>query len=456
MTPINIVFIISTLIFGITNATNHLCASVCVCEEDTHSVKLDCSRVYLSIVPPMEHWPWNITHMDLSFNNITALDYELSHNTIEVLDLSHNRIKYLAQNAFGGLGHLKYLNLAGNDIQQFDENGFFGLEHLKSLNVSSNGLSFLPDRLFYFFIGLQELSLADNPLVHVDPIHFNRMINLRWLDMSSIGVYSLQPNIFHPAGQLEFLDLSSNDFHEVPTDALRSAKMLNHLRLSENPLDVLDKKAFRKLSTLEVLELNSMDFLKTVEEGTFSDLTSLRVLEMNYNRFLSSIHPLAFHGLFNQSRPTLQELDLEGNFLNFLDQFMVPCAKMRKFNVQRNPWYCDCNLRWIKECDIQKVYAADLKCHLPRKLTDALIVDLNESDFECPQYGDTQQAESAHHHEVVVRSMSIGLAAGLLVIIAFGIAVIFKWKAVKTWYRRERRGPGAVYYVKARANPREI
>ncbi|GIY78834.1 hypothetical protein CDAR_584051 [Caerostris darwini] len=442
---------------SLTIAVNPLCAAVCICEnlEEEGFMKVDCSKVYLSIVPPVDDWPANITHMDLSSNNITELDTELSHDSVQVLDLSHNKIVNVVQNAFGGLSNLKYLNLANNGIKKLDDNGFYGLDHLKSLNLSSNGMYFLPDGLFYNFIGLQELSLADNPLVHIDPIHFNRMISLRWLDMSNVDLYTLPASIFHTTGQLEYLDLSANDFHSVPTDALRSAKALKYLKLSENPIVDLDKNSFKKLTTLEELILNSMDHLSEVMERTFSDLISLRILEMKFNRHLTKINRLAFDGLFNESRPVLQEIDLESNHLRTLDKDMIDCPRIRKFNVQNNPWTCDCNMKWIKTCDIQKIYAADLRCQEPQKLLNTLIDHMSEKEFECV-YDETVVAKDIVHHEHVVRSISVGLAAGLLVILAFGIALIFKWKDIRTWYRNSRRGPGAVYYVRARANPREI
>ncbi|CAL1272299.1 unnamed protein product [Larinioides sclopetarius] len=442
---------------SITTAINPLCAAVCECEnlEEEGYLKVDCSKVYLSIVPPVDDWPENITHMDLSSNNITALDVELSHDSVQVLDLSHNHISTVVQYAFGGLSKLTYLNLANNGIKRLDDNGFYGLDHLKSLNLSSNGMDFLPDGLFYNFIGLQELSLADNPLVHIEPLHFNRMINLRWLDLSNVDVYVLPPNLFHTTGQLEFLDLSANEFYEVPTDALRSAKNLKHLRLNENSLEVLSKNSFKKLQALEVLELNNMDHLKEVKDGAFSDLISLRTLEMKFNRHLTTIHPKAFEGLFNQSRPTLQEIDLEANQIRSLDKDMIPCARIAKLNVQRNPWNCDCTLKWITNCELQRIYAADLRCADPAKLRNSFIYNMNANLFECNYYS-SDIAKSEIHHANVVKTISVGLAAGLLVILAFGFAVVFKWKDIKTWYKGSRRGQGAVYYVRARANPREI
>lgn len=96
------------------------------------------------------------------------------------------------------------------------------------------------------------------------------------------------------------------------------------------------------------------------------------------------------------------------------------------------------------------------RCQSPKKVKDALILDMSEPDFECPEYDETALARSVQHHDAVVRSVSVGMAAGLLVVLALGLGVIFKWKAIKTWYKRSRRGPGAVYYVRARANPTQI
>lgn len=345
-------------------ASNTLCETVCYCDNNIEEryLSLDCSRALLSIVPPVSDWPENITHLDLSTNNISKLDVELAHGSLRVLDLSRNKIHTVVQSAFGGLRSLKYLNLAGNNIKHFDEDGFYGLNQLKSLNLSSNGLSKLPDKLFYHFIGLQELSLSDNPLIYLDPIHFNTMINLRWLDISYISLYSLDAKTFHITTKLEFLDLSGNEFYDVPIDALRSAKRLKHLRLNENPISSLGRRSFVKLDSIEVLELNYMDKLKEVTDETFSDMTSLRVLEIRHNRQLRHISPAAFSGLFNESsRPVLEELDLQGNQLHSLQKSMVPCARLRKFNIQQNPWVCDCTFVWVKECEIQEVYLADLK-----------------------------------------------------------------------------------------------
>lgn len=450
---------ITLLIFIVCSLTSQyeafsaLC-SACVCEDNEEEglVKLDCSRIYFSVIPPVSNWPDNITHMDLSSNKIEALDSELAHSKLRVLDLSHNKIRSAVQYAFGGLKSLKYLNLGNNDIKEFEEDGFYGLDQLQSLNLSSNGLHVLPDKLFYHFIGLQELSLSDNPLVHLDPLHFNRMVRLRWLDLSYIDAYILNPKIFHTTEQLKYLDLSGNDFYEVPIDALRSAKRLQHLRLNENPISRLYRISFTKLNSLQVLELNYLENLKQIEDETFSELKNLTTLEIKYNRQLSYISPLAFAGLFNDSRPVLQELDLQGNQLRNLRDTMAPCARLRKFNIQQNPWNCDCNFRWIKDCQIQKIYLADLKCASPRRLSDALIVNLNNDELKC-EYMDSEVAREEMHHDRVVRSVSLGLGVTMLVILSFGIALVFKWRDMKDWYKKTRKGPGAVYYVRARANP---
>lgn len=457
-TMIPIAFSVLTFIaYHTVSAISPLCGAPCICNhnDEEKTLILDCSIEELSIVPPVSDWPDNVTHLDLSTNFISRLDVELAHSSLRSLDLSHNKIETIVQSAFGGLKSLKSLNLASNNIKHFEDDGFYGLDQLKSLNLSNNGLHELPDKLFYHFIGLQELSLSENPLIHLDPFHFNRMISLRWLDLSYIDAYTLDAKIFHTTGQLEFLDLSGNAFYDVPIDALRSAKSLKHLKLNENPIISLSRKSFAKLGNIEILELNFMENLKDIADETFSEMSKLRVLEIKYNRHLTYISPKAFSGLFNESRSVLEELDLEGNQLRTLQDTMVPCARLRKFNVQQNPWLCDCMFGWIKECEIQKVYLADLKCASPSRLAESLIVHLKNDEFQC-EYMDTEIAKQQIHHDRIVRSVSVGFGVTLLVALALGLALLFKWRAIREWYRDKRKGPGAVYYVRARANPREI
>ena len=95
------------------------------------------------------------------------------------------------------------------------------------------------------------------------------------------------------------------------------------------------------------------------------------------------------------------------------------------------------------------------RCASPSRLADSLILHLKNAEFQC-EYMDTDIAKEQLHHDHVVRSVSLGLGACLLALMALGIALVFKWRDLREWYRDKRKGPGAVYYVRARANPREV
>lgn len=69
---------------------------------------------------------------------------------------------------------------------------------------------------------------------------------------------------------------------------------------------------------------------------------------------------------------------------------------------------------------------------------------------------ESEVAREEIHHDRLVRSISVGLGVTFLVILAFGLGLVFKWRDMKEWYRKTRKGPGAVYYVRAMSNPREI
>ncbi|XP_060563210.1 SLIT and NTRK-like protein 6 [Ruditapes philippinarum] len=79
--------------------------------------------------------------------------------------------------------------------------------------------------------------------------------------------------------------------------------------------------------------------------NTFKNVSKLTNLYLSGNH-IEFIHPKAFNGLFN-----LQQLELQNNALSFLNGsvFRFFSSELKEIKLFNNPWFCDCNLRWLLE-----------------------------------------------------------------------------------------------------------
>lgn len=170
-----------------------------------------------------------------------------------------------------------------------------------------------------------ELSLRDNLLDKIKKNDFKGWESLRDLSLTRNSVSLIENEAFKVLPQLKKLDLSFNSisFPEgLGPDELPST--LESLDLSNNPLGVIPNRQFFSLTRLRILKLSSAQ-IHTMEPKSLTGLVNLHRLYLFHNR-LQSLPRLYFRQSLG-GMPSLNSLLLGG----------------------RNPWHCDCNLRWLKE-----------------------------------------------------------------------------------------------------------
>lgn len=168
--------------------------------------------------------------------------------------------------------------------------------NVKVLRFNDNQITVLSMDAFKRFSGLQELFLARN------------------------RIDTIAPDAFRGLLILQILDLETNKLEKIPTEAFVHLKSVRILSLKDNPIRFIPKDAFSSLSS-------------RIEELDFA------------NCLIQKVDPLAFAGL---SR--LIEINLVNNELKKLSSTMVTALPGRLIVVRlyRNPWKCDCHLRWLK------------------------------------------------------------------------------------------------------------
>ena len=167
---------------------------------------------------------------------------------------------------------------------------------IKVLSFANNLLTEIPKDTFVDYMGLQEIYIVHN-------------------DLSLIA-----PDAFKGPRNLQILDLEGNQLTNVPSISFQHIRSVRILSLKDNPISYITENAFANLPNVEEINLE--------------------------NCFLERIDPRAFIGLLKLTDINLvnNELkELSGQMQNYLP------PKLNVFRIYRNPWNCDCHLKWLRE-----------------------------------------------------------------------------------------------------------
>ena len=191
-------------------------------------------------------------------------------------------------------------------------------------------------------------------LVHVPP---NLSHNIRVLDLSNNHITQLEDNAFAKYEFLEVLHLHNNSLSKLEVRVFGRLHNVMYLDLSFNSLEEIPTLAFQDLKSLSTLSLLG-NRITSLPADAFNSLSRLTNLFLSGNH-LFSIHPRAFTGL-----RSLQVLELQNNALTQLrnSSFDFFGTSLREVKLYNNPWFCDCNLRWLihwlknsSETDVQRL-----------------------------------------------------------------------------------------------------
>lgn len=345
------------------------CPYRCECDDK----QVWCANTSLRVIPPK--LPGKTRVLDVSRNNISIIEAELWRlKNLQSIDLSYNQISKISLGAFAMNSQLETIQLQGNHLNgtDFSPKDWGDLGKLRSLNVADNKLGPVLQR--GIFDGLSALQMLD--------ISYNKIVSIPY--GSFTGLQGLSQ-----------LVLKSNLLLDVPTPALRELVGLQTLDISNNPMRQIHSGSLPCLANLDVLLVNSMMNLTSINDNSFSCLVNLRCIEISRCPKLVHVSATAFKGLLN-----LQLVDLSGNSLSHLSYNLLPWSRLGGEHVSLfyNPWCCDCSMKWLATNPVvkQALNKPDqVICSAPTQLKGIAVTSLSTNQFTCPYNSSSHNQHSS-------------------------------------------------------------
>ncbi|XP_046977791.1 leucine-rich repeat-containing protein 70-like [Vanessa cardui] len=371
--------------------SNVMFCDICDCQEITEpltGVVVNCSfheRV-LEMNPIL---PDASITLDLSRSNLTSVQPTsiFQSETLVELLLNRNFLKEINLLSFN-LPELKQLDLSENELKHFDPDSFNGFTKLEYLNLASNKFTVMSQLNFNSLVNLREIILDNNNIGDdietkslFDEQGYGLPLSIQSISISGINLDNLNLEYFKPVEKtLKKLVISNNNLNTI----VKLPQWLEYLDYSNNPIKKITTEEFEPLVYLKELKLNNLD-IEEIPKNVFATLI-LTNLELKNNKKLKEFSNLSFGRqiLSDTYDFLLENLSLKGSNLSTLDESLsVLFVKVKRLDLQQNPWVCDCRLAWLRKLPIAPDLIDDLKCSSPQNLIDRRIFDLGEEDFVC-------------------------------------------------------------------------
>ncbi|XP_050348422.1 vasorin-like isoform X3 [Nymphalis io] len=299
--------------------------------------------------------------LDLSRSNLTNIQQTrtFQSKTLVELLLNRNFLKEINLELFQ-LPELKILDLSENEIQQLNPNSFKGFTKLEYLNLANNKFTAMSQLNFNSLVNLREIILDNNNLGDdietrslFDAQGYGLPLNIQSVSISGVNLNNLNLEYFKPVDKtLRKLIISNNNLNII----VSLPQSLEYLDYSNNPIKKIrlgDIPLLESLVYLKELKLNNLD-IEEVPKNVFSTLM-LTNLELKYNKNLKEFSNLTFgRQLLSDTYDFyLENLTLKGSNLSTLDKGLsVLFVKVKRLDLQQNPWVCDCRLAWLRKLPI--------------------------------------------------------------------------------------------------------
>ncbi|KAG8450501.1 hypothetical protein GDO86_002963 [Hymenochirus boettgeri] len=352
------------------------CPWSCVCTQE-RSCSVLCDRIGLPEIP--KEFPCEASFINLDKNNIKFL-YERAFGTLPLLkglSLSHNNISFITPGAFKGLPNLTELKMAHNEyIRYLHTRTFSVLKKLVKLDLADCNLFNMPDRIFVELPSLHELILFQNNFRRI-PGAIRGMENLTHIYLESNRIEAVAYNSLQDLINLKYLNLQDNKINVIHDRSFQDCQKLEYLYLNDNLLNELPENSFRGLRKLKMLNLGG-NFIRNVSNVWFQDLVELEVLYLDRNK-ISYIEEGAFENL-----TSLVTLHLNSNNLTTLpfDVFR-PVYFLGRLFLFRNPWECDCRIKWLRDWMDNYKLVRDIPCSSPAGMDLSNIAFQRSQDGTC-------------------------------------------------------------------------
>ncbi|XP_071038445.1 protein slit isoform X1 [Parasteatoda tepidariorum] len=365
------------------------------------------------------------------------------------LDLSNNRLIMIGKKTLRGAPLLKNLQMDNNEITCVDDVSIRMLKDMEILTLNKNNITTLGKDLFEGMKKLRVLRISDNPFTcdcHLSwlagwlrrnprlglfskcnlPLYLkNKAIaELHEFDFRCTGNEeeppagcSREPMCPHPCscydGVVDCRDkglsrlpdhipetatelrLEQNQIREIPPKAFSSFKRLKRIDLSNNEISKIAGDAFSGLKTLTSLVLYG-NKVTDLTNGIFKGLSSLQLLLLNANK-ISCLRKDTFNDLHNLNLLSLYD----NNIQSLANGTFNALHNIQTLHLARNPFICDCNLRWLAEyLHANPIETSGARCETPRRMHRRRISQMRETKYKCTEAYRTRGAgECASVHD---------------------------------------------------------
>ena len=266
-----------------------------------------------SLLKTLAKWNSTLTYLivrDLPGKRRTLPDFTFRGTPhLITLDLSINEINHLSTFVFSGLNHLEVLNLAHNDLKEVPSHTFHAFQSgsLRNLDLSFNGISDIESEAFSSISFLKYLSLAGNYIIMVHWLDV--FINIISINIDENERYPYGENFFSNSSSLQNLHVNKDTSIRFGTDGMCTMfPNLAHVTLS-NIQSGIDNFT-SSLVLHKCLQLIELDLSYSIQSWIFDRI---------------DIH-----------MPNLKVLNLSGNKLNYVHQFLFIKANLTSLDLSRN------------------------------------------------------------------------------------------------------------------------
>lgn len=325
--------------------------------------------------------------LDIPYNQFTTLPM-LEGDELSFLDASYNQIHTLEAYNLAKTPNLIHLDLSNNQLENIDKDAFYGLKKLTQLNLANNALRVLSESLFSPLASLNHMILSGN-------IGLNETFSQVGMDLYlRLGVTPNLQKLELDRCNLTTIDLGRGGWLNeayLAGNSIDSLKnMPSNLRVldfSRNSIEKIPEAFFSEMVGIEMILLQDMPTLTSVEAKSFYPLRNIKHVSFRGSKKLSYLDADAFgYTTENDELPQIEILNLQGTNIGSLNETMHVLLKNTKaIDLDGAPIFCDCNMRWIKQLNVE----TNGQCRSPAYLRGVLLSGVPDKNFECrlfPKY----------------------------------------------------------------------